>query len=68
MSSDARRTAEDRLRARETWAVTVERNGEQIVTLASNHLSGRDLSPEDERIIERCAEHLMAFIGGKRNG
>lgn len=28
----------------DTWAVTVERNGEQVVTIASNMLAGRDLS------------------------
>lgn len=49
----------------QSWAVTVERNGEQVVTLASNLLAGRDLSPEDERVIRLAAEHLLAFIGAK---
>lgn len=47
----------------ESWAVTVERNGEQVVTIASNCLSGRDLSADDERIIETAARHLLAFLG-----
>lgn len=46
-----------------SWAVTVERNGEQVVTLESNCLSGRDLSPDDEHVIETAARHLLAFIG-----
>ena len=51
------------------WAVTVERNGETVVTIGSNLsgttdcLSGRDLSAEDEQTIRLCAEHLRAFIG-----
>lgn len=47
----------------ESWAVTVERDGEQVVTIASNHLSGRDLSPDDEHAIETAALHLLAFLG-----
>jgi hypothetical protein len=47
----------------ESWAVTVERNGVQVVTIASNCLAGRDLSPADKLIIRACAEHLRAFIG-----
>lgn len=47
----------------QSWAVTVERDGELVVTLAMSHLAGRDLSPEDERVIRLAAEHLLAFIG-----
>lgn len=47
------------------WSVTVERDGEEIVTIASNHLSGRDLSPEDEETIRTAAKHLLAFVGAK---
>lgn len=47
----------------ETWAVTVERNGEHVVTLASNHHSWRDLSVEDARVIRNAARHLLAFLG-----
>jgi len=45
------------------WAVTVSRNGEDIVTIESNCLSGREISDEDERIIELCANNLLGFIG-----
>jgi hypothetical protein len=45
------------------WSVTVERNGEQIVAIESNCLSGRDISPADEEAIRIAARHLLAFIG-----
>jgi len=45
------------------WAVTVSRNGEEIVTIESNCLSGRELSNEDERVIRNAAEHLLSFVG-----
>jgi hypothetical protein len=45
------------------WSVRVERDGEEIVTIASNWLSGRDLSSEDEETIRTAAHHLLAFIG-----
>jgi len=47
----------------QSWAVTVERNGESVVSLASNCQGGRDLSAEDERVIRLTAGHLLAFIG-----
>lgn len=47
----------------QSWAVTVERNGEQVVTLASNCLAGRDLTPEDEHVVRMAAEHLLSFVG-----
>jgi len=45
------------------WAVMVSRNGEEIVTIESNCFSGREISLEDERVIEMAARHLLAFIG-----
>ncbi len=45
------------------WAVAVERNGETVLNIASNFLSGRDLGPEDKATIRTAAEHLLAFIG-----
>lgn len=45
------------------WAVTVCRNGEEIVTIESNCLSGRELSVEDTKIIHRAACNLLGFIG-----
>jgi hypothetical protein len=51
------------MNSNESWAVTVERNGENIVTVSSNCLSGRDLQDGDERTIRTAAEHLLSFIG-----
>lgn len=51
------------LRERQSWAVIVERNGEEVVTLSSNGYGGRDLSDDDERIVRRAAEHLLSFLG-----
>ena len=45
------------------WAVTVFRDGEEIVTIESNCLSGREITPEDEETIRNCAKHLLSFIG-----
>lgn len=47
----------------EHWSVTVERNGEKVVTIESNCLSGREISRDDENTIRTAASHLMAFIG-----
>ena len=49
---------------REHWSVEVSRNGENIVTLESNCISGKaDFSPEDEHAIERAALCLLSFLG-----
>jgi hypothetical protein len=45
------------------WSVTVERNGENVVTIESNCLSGREIGEEDEKVIRNCAHHLLSFIG-----
>jgi len=45
------------------WSVTVEREGERVVTIESECLSGREISPEDEDAIRTAAHHLLAFIG-----
>ena len=45
------------------WSVTVSRNGEDIVTISSNSLSGRELDAEDEKAIRTAARHLLAFVG-----
>ncbi len=50
------------------WSVSVERDGEVIVTIESNSLSGRDLSPEDEETIRMAARHLESFVGGSVGG
>ena len=46
-----------------TWAVTVERDGEKVVTIETNCLSGRDLVPGDHEAIRTAAHHLLSFIG-----
>lgn len=48
------------------WAVSVSRNGENVVTIESACLSGRELSEEDERVIVMAAEHLLSFVGESR--
>ena len=45
------------------WCVVVERNGEHVVTIESRMLAGREISDEDEAVIEIAARHLLAFIG-----
>lgn len=45
------------------WSVTVERNGERVVTIETNCLAGRETSAEDEEAIRTAAQHLLAFIG-----
>ena len=49
--------------ANEHWAVTVSPDGEEIVTIESNLLSGREITAEDEATIRMAAHHLLAFIG-----
>lgn len=45
------------------WSVTVSRDGEEIVTIESNCLSGREISAADEDAIRTAARHLLSFIG-----
>jgi hypothetical protein len=45
------------------WSVSVELNGENVVTIESNCLSGREVGPVEEEIIRTAARHLLAFIG-----
>jgi hypothetical protein len=53
-----------RLRRDAYWAVTVNRNGEDIVTLASHHMGGKsELSEADEDAIVNAARHLLSFVG-----
>jgi len=42
----------------------VDLDGENLVTIAWNHLSGKaDLSPQDEDAIRSAAHHLLSFVG-----
>ena len=45
------------------WDVSVSRDGENILTIGDNYLSGRDLGQGDEDTIRTAATHLLAFIG-----
>ena len=45
------------------WAVEVRRNGESVVCIESNCLSGREISADDETAIRTAAHHLLSFIG-----
>lgn len=46
-----------------SWSVTVERDGEHVVTIDTACLSGREISQEDEWAIRTAAHHLLSFIG-----
>ncbi len=45
------------------WRVTVSRNGEHVVSIERESLSGREISPADEAAIRESALNLLAFIG-----
>lgn len=45
------------------WGVEVRVNGEHVLTMESNCLSGRELSDIDEHAIRTSAQHLLAFVG-----
>jgi hypothetical protein len=44
-------------------AVTVWRNGEEVVTIGTNYLAGKEIEPADEESIRTAARNLLAFIG-----
>ena len=48
---------------RQGYSVTVSKNGEPILTIEREMLSGAELSAEDEEAIRDAAEHLLAFVG-----
>lgn len=45
------------------WSVSVSRNGENVVTIETNMLTGRELDEADERTVRTAAHHLLAFVG-----
>lgn len=46
------------------WSVDVSINGENILTIGSDWLSGKsELTTEDEGIIKDAADCLLSFIG-----
>jgi hypothetical protein len=46
-----------------TWEVSVAVNGNNILTIGSNHLSGIENIDEFAEIVANCGEHLLSFIG-----
>jgi hypothetical protein len=48
------------------WSVTVRLNGDDIVTIESNFLSGREIGPDEEEAIRTAAHHLLGFVGQER--
>jgi hypothetical protein len=54
------------MKAREPdhWAVTIWRNGEEVITIETACLSGRVIiTPADEEVIRIAARNLLEFIG-----
>ena len=50
------------------WSVDVSINGENVLSIGSNWLSGKsELTLEDNRIIEEAAESLLSFLGKPLN-
>lgn len=47
----------------ESWSVSVELNGENVVTIEPDCLSGRKIGPAEEDAIRSAACHLLAFLG-----
>lgn len=47
----------------EHWAVTVSRSGDEIVTIESNSMSGREIGAADKEAIRAAALSLLGFIG-----
>lgn len=48
------------------WSVTVERNGEPILTIGHNSVGGRSLSESDQEVVRNAAAHLKAFVGERK--
>jgi hypothetical protein len=45
--------------ATQHWSVTVECNGQQVLTINNEFVQTHELSAENELIIMRCAHHLL---------
>jgi hypothetical protein len=51
------------MRHEKHWGVSVDVDGENILRIESNCLSGRNLSEEDLELIRMCARNLLSFAG-----
>jgi hypothetical protein len=49
----------------ENWRVQVDMNGEMIVVIEPNALSGQNMTEEMEDVVRKCAYHLLSFVGEK---
>lgn len=48
------------------WRVTVSRNGEDLITIETSCLCGKEsFTDEEADTIREAARHLLAFIGEK---
>lgn len=47
----------------ETWHVVAHINGEAVLSIGYNWVSGRELAPEEEQAIIGMAQHLLSFVG-----
>lgn len=47
----------------EHWGVDIRINGERVLTIESNCLSGIDNIDDYRETVIECARHLLAFIG-----
>lgn len=45
------------------WGVDIRVNGERVLTIESNCLSGIDNISDYADTVRECAHHLLAFIG-----
>jgi hypothetical protein len=45
------------------WEVCVSINGENVLTIGHNHLSGIENIDDYGDEVRNCAEHLLSFIG-----
>jgi hypothetical protein len=48
------------------WEVEVRVNGESVLTIGHNHLSGADNIDDYANEVRECAYHLLSFIGETR--
>jgi len=49
----------------EHWGVDIRINGERVLTIESNCLSGIDNIDDYRETVIECARHLLAFIGAE---
>jgi hypothetical protein len=47
----------------EHWRVQVDINGDMAIAIETNILCGKDLSDDEQDVVQHCAEHLLAFLG-----